>query len=252
MFLSVDNISSFADRVFTIVYDPNVLSSPNLIHQSNVTVISATRGEVAFTVNTVVQENTVWSGVLVVANFNALATVRTTVTFTINLPPEQRENAVRFHFDGIYVDVPITLGEPIHPSLIPIPATRYGRPDTPGQAFMGWFTISAPDFRIIIAPEHRPVAFDLRSPITEAMIGNDGMFHLYGSWLQYGDVDGDGRVSMMDFNRFQRFMLGAIDYDEIIPQTADVNVDGRVNAVDLNMLQRFMLGELVILGVPEP
>ena len=160
---------------------------------------------------------------------------------------------VRFHFDGVYRDVPVTLGQTIPQHLIPRPATRYGRIGIPGQAFMGWFTISDPNHNILtVPPDNRPIAFDTNWIMTPQMFDRHGFLHLYGSWLQYGDVDGNGGVNMMDFNRLQRFTLGAIDYDEIIAITADVNVDGRVNLIDFNMFQRFLLGDWVIFGVPAP
>lgn len=157
---------------------------------------------------------------------------------------------VRFHHDGTYTDVPVILGEAIDADAVPSLAIRYATLREPGQVMMGWFTTSTPDFNITLDIADRPVAFDLSTIITAELLDEYGFLHLYEAWLTYGDVDGDGQVRMMDFNRLQRFTLGAIDYDEIIFETSDVNVDDRVNMVDFNALQRFMLGDLVYLGIP--
>ena len=116
------------------------------------------------------------------------------------------EVTVRFHFDDTHVDVPVLIGQRINPSLIPIPATRYGRPESPGQAFMGWFTVPNPVHRIHAA--NRATAFNLNASIVAGMLDNNGVLNLYGSWLQFGDVNGDGRVFMDDHTLLQAFFLG--------------------------------------------
>ena len=112
----------------------------------------------------------------------------------------------RFHDDTgvLLAELPIVNGHV--EGLIPTPPTRYGTADTPGQVFMGWFTEITPLMHYINNP-NRAAAFDITQPITEDML-TDGVLNLYGSWLQFGDVNGDGRVNMVEFNLFQRFMIG--------------------------------------------
>jgi len=110
----------------------------------------------------------------------------------------------RFHFDGGVVNVPITIGQPINPALIPTPATRYGRVGTPGQVFMGWFTEIFPLMHYV-NNANRATAFNLSTPITANMLSN-GVLHLHGSWLQFGDVNGDGAVNGRDFLLLEQFL----------------------------------------------
>ena len=257
VFLSVDDIPTFTGKVFRLKYDPNVLSSPELIHQSNVTVISTSQGEVAFIVNTPVHQGTVWSGVLAVANFKASATGQTKIVFTIGQAFAHEFGIVRFHYSNVVdntvvnheVDIQILLGQSVASlgNLIPIPATRYGRVGVPGQVFMGWFTEPNPSH--YINNPNRAVAFDFTQPITEAML-TGGVLNLYGSWLQFGDVNGDGRIDTIDLLLLQR-RIGQMPVN-IIEETADVNVDGRVDVTDFEMLQQFLAFQPVILGVPQP
>ena len=162
------------------------------------------------------------------------------------------DGIARFHFDGRVVELPIVDGR--IEGQIPTPATRYGRIGTPGQVFMGWFTVANP-VHTVNAP-NRATAFDLDTEITAAMLVTDGqgrsVFNLHGSWLSFGDVNGDGRVDIRDFNVLQAFFSGLLEVDDIIMKTADVNADGRVLINDLAMLQGFFVGLPVILGIPEP
>ena len=156
---------------------------------------------------------------------------------------------IRFHFDGTWVDVDVELDRLIDTALIPVPETRYGElGGIPGQLLMGWFAIQNPIHAL--ASPNRAVAFDFNQLITEerlnAIMDEEGIANLYASWLEYGDLDGDGRVRMIDFNLLQRFIIGdesVIEDVHFIYDLADVDVNGRVNMVDLNLLQRFMLGD---------
>ena len=162
VFLSVDNIPTFTGKIFRLNYDPTALTSTGLTHQDNLTVISSSRGEVAFIINTTVQEGTVWSGVLAVGNFTALRAGQTPIVLTIDQASAEDWRVVRFHFSNIVndtlvpheVDVPIMLGQSIASlgNSIPVPGTRYGRVGRPGQAFMGWFTQITPNMHYLGKP----------------------------------------------------------------------------------------------------
>ena len=163
---------------------------------------------------------------------------------TINYSPTT--GIVRFHFDGIIVGIPVTLGQRIPHHLIPIPQTRYGFLRTPGHHFMGWFTQQNPIHNV--DSPNRTTPFDLNQTLTAAHFTN-GVLNLHGSWLQYGDVNGDGAINMGDLIMLQRFLLRAITETQIVIEVADVNVDGAINMADLILLQRFLLREQVIIGL---
>ena len=161
---------------------------------------------------------------------------------------------VRFHFDGIYEDVLLVFDQALDTAQIPVPATRYGRIENgvsiPGQAFMGWFTQQNPIHTIGHAD--RAVAFDATQPISEAtfnaMADTDGIIHLYGSWLQFGDVNGDGSIDAFDVILLNMFLGGALPLSGIIMQTANVTLTGSITPLDVVMLNMFLGGQEVILG----
>ena len=158
-------------------------------------------------------------------------------------------NIVRFHFDDTYVDVPVTIGQPINSALIPIPATRYGSIGTPGQVFMGWFTEIFPMMHFV-DNSNRAMAFDLTQPITATMLDSNGIFHLYGSWLQFGDVNGDGSVDSVDMFLLRRYIT--FHQVNMIWETADITADGNVHGGHLILLRQYLALMPVILGIPAP
>lgn len=60
-----------------------------------------------------------------------------------------------------------------------------------------------------------------------------------------GDVDGNGKVNMIDFALLQRYLCGW--KVTIIEDVADVNDDGKVNMIDFALLQRYLCGWDVVL-----
>jgi len=155
---------------------------------------------------------------------------------------------VVFHFDGQTVSLPV-VDEAIDQTQVPVPATRYGRVGVPGQAFMGWYTSISARMHYINNP-NRATAFNISQPIVPDMADASGHLNLHGSWLMYGDVNGDGVIDGIDRVLLQGFTMG--EPIPIIIATADVNVDRRVDGIDRVLLQNFMLGGAVILGVPYP
>ena len=152
---------------------------------------------------------------------------------------------VRFWDDkgNVLREVQMWSGTQISPLLIPTPAIRHGVPGVPGQAFMGWFTVPNPSH--YVNNPHRPQPFNLSQPIWSA-----GVFNLFGSWLQYGDVTGSGEVTVSDLLVLQRYIAGLPT--NIIRATADVNVDGRVDPTDLLLLQQHLAMFPVTLGISNP
>jgi len=168
---------------------------------------------------------------------------------------------VRFHFDGGYEQFALVLGQSINHQFtelqltVPVPATRYGTQGSPGQAFMGWFTMESFPYMHYIHNPSRAVAFDLDSIIFEHML-DDRVLNLHGSWLRYGNVLGRGNENtmpnMIDHGTLHARALGMITDADLIMATADVNVDYMVNMADHGILHQFLLGFPVILGVPAP
>jgi len=161
---------------------------------------------------------------------------------------------VRFHFDGYVVSVGVPLGEPIDPALVPVPGRIYGTlypwpsgRTTPGRVHVGWFATPNPN-HFVHAPD-RAVPFDLSQNITEAML-TDGVLELWGSRLQFGDVDGNGVVNLSDLAGLRLFLLEAITRYQIVYCAADLTGDGVVNLADLTMFQLYFLEHDVILGGP--
>ena len=172
-------------------------------------------------------------------------------TVNVRLQPIAPTMTVTFVFDDHEVAVPVKLGQIIDPTLIPTPATRYGMPGVPGEVLMGWYTEIFHLMHYINNPE-RATAFDLTQPITADMFGeNSKVLYLYASWLQYGDVNGDGVVDTRDLTLLQRVLMGL--GDEFIMLTAQVAVNGVLDARDLTLLQRALMGMPdAILGIPHP
>ena len=156
---------------------------------------------------------------------------------------------VRFFDDnGVLLgEAPVVNGF-IDQSRVPIPATRYGTPGNPGQVFMGWFEALVPLMHYINNPG-RATAFDLNQNVT-VMLDSEGVFNLYGSWLQHGDVNGDGIIGGADVLLLRQFMVNSSL--NIIHQTADVNADGIIGGADVLLLRQFMVNPMLVLGRPAP
>jgi hypothetical protein len=57
-----------------------------------------------------------------------------------------------------------------------------------------------------------------------------------------GDVDGDGRVSIMDATTLQKYLGGLCLVDDTNLLIADINGDGSVNIKDATMIQKYLVG----------
>lgn len=60
------------------------------------------------------------------------------------------------------------------------------------------------------------------------------------SELLLGDVDGSGRVNIIDANMIRRHAAKLITLEEEQLQAADVNGDGKVNIIDANLIRRYV------------
>ena len=153
---------------------------------------------------------------------------------------------VVFHFDGQEVRVPITVEQVLPADQVPTPIPRLGSRRRPGQHFMGWYEEIFPLMHYVNNPE-RATAFNISQPITEYMLDINRELHLYGSWLQYGDVNGDGDLDMLDILFMQLRILQAITANQIIIATADIHGTGGPTPADLSIVQRHVMGDNVVL-----
>ncbi|MBR3952905.1 MAG: dockerin type I repeat-containing protein, partial [Oscillospiraceae bacterium] len=55
----------------------------------------------------------------------------------------------------------------------------------------------------------------------------------------YGDVDGNGKVNVLDANLIRRYSAKLVDFDENQLQAADVDGNGKVNVLDANLVRRY-------------
>ncbi len=57
-----------------------------------------------------------------------------------------------------------------------------------------------------------------------------------------GDVNGDGKVSVLDIVKLQRYMVGLDEIDDTAISLYDLNGDGKVSVLDIVKLQRHIVG----------
>ena len=60
--------------------------------------------------------------------------------------------------------------------------------------------------------------------------------------LIYGDTDGDGEISAVDYVRIKNSIMGSINIDGISKKAADVNLDNSVDAVDYVNIKNYIMG----------
>ena len=56
-----------------------------------------------------------------------------------------------------------------------------------------------------------------------------------------GDVNGDGKINVMDYGMVKRFTMRQIQFTDAQFDAADVNGDGRANALDYMILKRVVM-----------
>lgn len=57
-----------------------------------------------------------------------------------------------------------------------------------------------------------------------------------------GDLNSDGKISIIDLSRFKAFIVGLTTLDEPQEHAADINYDGRSSIVDLSQLKQVLTG----------
>ena len=162
-----------------------------------------------------------------------------------------------FYYEIEMPDINIVIPEALRPTI----RRMYGTPGNPGWAFMGWYREVFADMHSVNNPSRittarRAEAIDLLANlvITEAMLDGNDVLELHGTWVRFGDLNGDGVIDPVDRSLMQNRILGSIGDDHVIMQTANLNpnFDNVVDPVDRSMLQNHILGAPgIILGFIE-
>lgn len=63
-----------------------------------------------------------------------------------------------------------------------------------------------------------------------------------------GDINGDGKISLIDFSNIKAYMLGDKDFTSYDRYAADANGDGKLSLIDFSQFKAHMLGDLTITG----
>ncbi len=64
--------------------------------------------------------------------------------------------------------------------------------------------------------------------------------------LVYGDNNGDGKTTILDLLRVQKYILGSGNLSDVEVRASDTNRDGKVNVVDLLRIQKQIIGNIQI------
>ena len=75
--------------------------------------------------------------------------------------------------------------------------------------------------------------------------------HAFGVGVYYGDIDGDGSVTVADLVRLSRHLDGSAVLSSADLLTADANRDGKVDAADLEALRDTILGKRAVILLPD-
>lgn len=70
----------------------------------------------------------------------------------------------------------------------------------------------------------------------------NGIFNV----VLYGDVSGDGEITVLDLLKVQKSILGSANLNESEKKSSDANKDDKTNALDLLIIQRHILGSMAI------
>lgn len=58
----------------------------------------------------------------------------------------------------------------------------------------------------------------------------------------YGDNNGDGKISAVDYVRIKNYIMGNLKLDGVYSKAADVNKDGKISAVDYVNIKNYIMG----------
>ena len=174
-------------------------------------------------------------------------------TFTINVTRATAVVRLHWHIPGMvpYTEIGLSnINTAIPAYLIPTVPVRYGTPGNPGWAFLGWYEELLPNMHYTnnqnsVTHTQRLAAIDLLANlvITEVMLDDDNVYELHASWLQYGDLNGDGTISPLDRSLMQNRLLGGLTDDDMVMQTANLDKsEANITPTDRSLLQNHILG----------
>ena len=63
-----------------------------------------------------------------------------------------------------------------------------------------------------------------------------------------GDVNGDGKVSVLDATEIQKYLAGTVKFDDGQKAVGDVNGDGVISVTDATVIQKYIVGLVTKLG----
>ena len=75
----------------------------------------------------------------------------------------------------------------------------------------------------------------------QEILGKQNVYRTYNIVI-YGDVNGDGKISLIDLLYIQRHLLNTKKTSGVYTLAADVSKDGKIALIDLLMVQRHLLG----------
>ena len=172
----------------------------------------------------------------------------------IRLFPHYPGGNPAFYYEIEMPDIDIVIPANLRPEL----RRMYGTVGDPGWAFLGWYDELFANMHLTtntnrITSAQRLTAIDLLANlvITEALLDANGVFELHGTWVRFGDVNGDGIIDGIDRALMQNFILSGITNEQIIVQTANLNpdTDNLIDGIDRALLQNHILSAPgVILG----
>jgi len=81
----------------------------------------------------------------------------------------------------------------------------------------------------------------LLCPAVTAFADNEGPMDEFEETYAQGDVNGDGKINVMDYGMVKRFTMRQIQFTDAQFDAADVNGDGRANALDYMILKRVVM-----------
>lgn len=68
-------------------------------------------------------------------------------------------------------------------------------------------------------------------------------------YILYGDVDGDGEITVADVTLLQQYVAGDKTLDEAAKLRSDVNCDGVIDVLDCTSIQLYIAGDIPNLGI---
>lgn len=114
------------------------------------------------------------------------------------------------------------------------------QPGTTAEAFLKNLSAEGGDLAVVTRdgkPRTGPVATDDRVQVIQ-----DGALRLTLPIVIRGDVNGDGRINVVDLLSAQKHLLGVSALSGCPLLAADINGDGSVNVLDLMKGQRYLFG----------